>query len=44
MAYFLLYEMYMYYDMHKYPNAQIGTFTYRSLVCKYGCFLNKIRY
>ena len=44
MMYFFMYELYKYYDMFQYPNAQIGTRSYLYYATKYGCYLSKIRY
>ena len=42
--YFLGYELYIYYDMLKYPNAQVGNQEYEYYLIKYGSFLKNIRY
>lgn len=41
--YFVGYELYIYYDMMKYPLAEIGKNYYDYYVIRYGCFLKNIR-
>lgn len=42
--YFIIYELYIYYDMLKYPMAEIGNRLYDYYVLRYGFFLKNIRY
>ena len=42
--YFVVYELYIYYDMLKYPLAEIGNSYYDYYVTRYGCFLKNIRF
>lgn len=42
--YFLLYELYIYYDMMKYPVAQIGNKKFEYYAIRYGSLLKNIRY
>lgn len=42
--YFVLYELYIYYDMLRYPLAKIGNRLYDYYVIRYGCFLKNIRF
>lgn len=42
--YFLAYELYIYYDMIKYPLAEIGSSLYEYYVLHYGFFLKTIRF
>jgi hypothetical protein len=42
--YFIVYELYIYYDMLNYPKAQIGDEQYEYYLIKYGSFLKNIRY
>ncbi|CAM6005590.1 unnamed protein product [Sphagnum balticum] len=42
--YFLGYELFMYYEMIRYPLYIIGSEGYRNCVVKYGCFLRNVRY
>lgn len=42
--YFVIYELYIYYDMLKYPLAKIGNRLYDYYVVRYGCFLKNIRF
>lgn len=42
--YFLVYELYCYYDMMKYPAAAIGNEKYEYYAIKYGSLLRNIRY
>jgi hypothetical protein len=43
-VYFVIYELYIYYDMIRYPLAQIGNKTYEYYILRYGSFLKNIRY
>jgi len=43
-AYFLMYELYIYYDLMKYPAAVIGNEKYDYYAIRYGCYLKNIRY
>lgn len=43
-VYFLIYELYIYYDMIKYPVAQIGNQKYEFYAIRYGSYLKNIRY
>ncbi len=43
-VYFLAYEMYIYYDMIKYPAARIGRKNYEYYVIRYGSILKHIRF
>ena len=43
-VYFVIYELYIYYDMLKYPLARIGNRLYDYYVVRYGCFLKNIRF
>ena len=42
--YFLVYELYIYYDMIKYPVATIGSDKYEYYAIRYGSLLKNIRY
>lgn len=42
--YFLMYELYIYYDMIKYPVAMIGNEKYEYYAIRYGSLLKTIRY
>lgn len=42
--YFIIYELYIYYDMMRYPLAEIGNKTYDYYVLYYGFFLKNIRF
>lgn len=44
LVYFLVYELYIYYDMFQYPEAHVNTRSYLIYATKYGHFLSKIRY
>lgn len=44
LVYFLIYELYVYYDMFQYPEAHVNTRSYLFYATKYGHFLSKIRY
>lgn len=43
-VYFLIYELYIYYDMIKYPVAQIGNQKYEYYAVRYGSYLKNVRY
>lgn len=43
-AYFLTYELYIYYDMIKYPVATLGNEKYEYYAIRYSHFLKNIRY
>jgi hypothetical protein len=43
-VYFTIYELYIYYDMIKYPLAEIGNKHYDYYVLRYGYFLKNIRF
>lgn len=43
-VYFVIYELYIYQDMIKYPLAQIGNKYYDYYVLRYGFFLKNIRF
>ena len=43
-VYFAAYELYIYYDMIKYPLAEIGNKAYDYYVTRYGCFLKNVRF
>lgn len=43
-VYFLMYELYIYYEMIKYPVAQIGNEKYEYYAIRYGSYLKNIRY
>lgn len=43
-VYFVVYELYIYYDMLKYPLARIGNRLYDYYIIRYGTFLKNIRY
>ena len=43
-VYFIIYELYVYKDMIRYPQAEIGNKLYEYYVIKYGSFLKNIRY
>lgn len=42
--YFFIYQLYIYYDLIKYPMLQLGSAQYRETIKKYGYFLKRIRY
>jgi len=42
--YYLIYQLYVYYDLISYPTLQLGTEEYRRMAIKYGYFLRNIRY
>lgn len=42
--YFLIYELYVYYDMLAYPVAAIGNKRYDFYATRYGCLLRDIRF
>ena len=42
--YFLVYELYIYYDMIKYPVAVIGNEKYEYYAIRYGSLLKNMRY
>lgn len=43
-VYFAIYELYIYYDMIKYPLAEVGNSTYDYYVVRYGSFLRNVRF
>jgi len=43
-TYFVGYELYIYYDMIKYPEAFIGNARYEYYLNRYGSFLKNLRY
>ena len=43
-VYYAIYHLYIYYDMLKYPMAEIGNKLYDYYVIRYGTFLKNIRY
>ena len=43
-VYFLMYQLYIYYDMINYPKAKIGNVSYDEYVLKYGSILKNIRF
>lgn len=43
-VYFVFYELYVYYDMLKYPMAEIGNKLYEYYVIRYGYFLKSVRF
>jgi hypothetical protein len=43
-VYFVIYELYIYYDMIKYPMAEIGNKSYDYFVLRYGSILKNIRF
>jgi hypothetical protein len=43
-VYFVVYELYLYYDMLRYPLAEIGNALYDYYVVRYGSFLKNVRY
>lgn len=42
--YFIVYELYIYYDMMKYPSAVIGTEKYDYYAIRYGTYLKNVRF
>lgn len=43
-AYFVAYELYIYYDMIKYPEAKIGSKEYEYYLTRYGSILKNLKY
>ena len=43
-VYFIAYELYIYYEMMRYPLAEIGNRYYEFYVIRYGCFLKNLRH
>ena len=43
-VYFVAYELFVYYELLRYPLAEIGNAHYDYFVVRYGCFLKNIRY
>jgi hypothetical protein len=43
-TYFIIYQLYVYYELIKYPLIQLGSIKYREIVKKYGFYLKRMRF